>query len=878
VPPYGSKISQKTTVMTKMETTQTVFERELYETFTRWLLENRIDKEGEVTAPLVDDFDRRLKAAFADEELQGNLSTVRDFVEGLPVYVQLEQVQMGEIREEYEALSKKDTERTFASYQIPKNEELREKIAALGLSEKESKRVLKANQKQRQKLLGQYFDEKIDTLVATYQRSTDTEQSTDSVIDKIDALAEILDNKYEQKAATAKHRIYEIAEDREIVQHVEKPTPKYQIPRTRKRPISYTTESLEEAREIKAGTIYHEPRKPTRFVVGEERVRQSLERYVPKLYNELYRVQETGTQEVIPEVLRNATPFQKYEIQEPLYFKEPQKGFRLEDAVPTIGLLESLTNKAIEIEVPEAPARSRFIEKEPVGIEVDDATIDRYLARQANESGLVLIKEDEGFVHIKEEDLTYIAPKINPAQKVVDKIRARRAAKEAAAAKEAEANYERPTATALYTPLLTKLVLAMPSSFYETRQPEETGFVLINEDEGFVHIKEEDLTYIAPKINPAQKVVDKIRARRAAKEAAVEEAATYEKLAAAPLYTPKLTELALVMPSSFYIPLPAIVMPEPTVIREANAREEKQKTALAEVYRILNEHTTAVAQRKEAARAEEVVAYGKAGADFFKNYNPDAAEVATMPVVIERVESDDVLENRIRRESRFSQIKGAITAVATVAAAVTALVGGLGYFAKISNDAVSAVYESLKPKISIVETVLEEYGNIVSGEEVKPVYTPEVAPVKKSVETEQRSYTPNKRSYEAPINRERDSAENLGLKSSSQSYDDMKVSLSEIKVDYTPVITGHVDVEVKRPSQTTNELSSETTKEIVKLYKAQQTTTAQYTVQIDPWEMARKRAELEAFKEKRENWESAKALLDQYDAILASTSTYPIQE
>ncbi|MBI5003416.1 hypothetical protein HZC31_08600 [Candidatus Woesearchaeota archaeon] len=703
------------------ENTAMTFEQRVEDTFTRWLLDNRLHEKGEVTAPLADDFDARLRAAFADEELQRNLQTVRDLVEGLPLHVRMEQVQIREMRREYDALSKRDTERTFASYQIPKNEELRTKLGAFGLAEEETKRVLKANKTQREKLLGQYFDEKVDALVATYQRSTNTEQAANVIMEKIDTLTGILGNKYEQKAAIAKHRIYQIAEDREVVEYKVKSAPKYQILKARKRQTSYTPEVLEEAKLI--GTI----------------------------------------PPVIPEVLRNPTPLQTYKIKEPAYFKEPQEGFRIEDPVPTIGLLEYLASKPIETQVQEAPARSRFIEEQP-RITVDDATLDRYLARQ-NETGFVLIGEP------------YIIQKVESPE-------------------------------------------------VETQRPK------------------------AKRINPAQKFVNKIRARRAAKEAATQKAAVYEQLAAAPLYTSKLTELALVMPSSFYIPLPAIVMPEPTILREIRKREE-------------------------ATRTTEVAAFDELDADFFSNYNPETAEFTTTPVVIERIESNDVLENRVRRASRFSQIKGAITAVATVAAAVTALVGGIDYFAKISNDAVQAVYDSLKPETSIVETALEGYGKTLETQEARPAYAPEVPKGTRSTKEESQVYAPKQpaRIYETGIEEQ---TGNIGVKAASQRYDDISVELPTINTTYTPIITTAIPIEIRRP-EGTNGISSETTKEIVRLYEARQAATTQYTINIDPGDIAATKAKVDAFKEKRDNWESAKALLEQYDAILANPSAYQVE-
>ena len=60
-----------------------------------------------------------------------------------------------------------------------------------------------------------------------------------------------------------------------------------------------------------------------------------------------------------------------------------------------------------------------------------------------------------------------------------------------------------------------------------------------------------------------------------------------------------------------------------------------------------------------------------------------------------------------------------------IGATVTALIGGLYHFAQVSNEAVQAVYDSFKPKVSIVETVPQEYEHIIGTEEGKPVYTPE---------------------------------------------------------------------------------------------------------------------------------------------------------
>ena len=132
------------------------FEERLDDTFARWLLDNRLHEKGEVTAPLADDFDQRLRAALGEEEITANLAHITEFVNSLPLEVQLHQVETADLRTDYEELTERDVQRTFASYQIPKNEELRAKLAAFGLAEKETKRVLKANKTQREKLLRQY--------------------------------------------------------------------------------------------------------------------------------------------------------------------------------------------------------------------------------------------------------------------------------------------------------------------------------------------------------------------------------------------------------------------------------------------------------------------------------------------------------------------------------------------------------------------------------------------------------------------------------------------------------------------------------------------------------------------------------------------------
>ena len=180
-------------------------------------------------------------------------------------------------------------------------------------------------------------------------------------------------------------------------------------------------------------------------------------------------------------------------------------------------------------------------------------------------------------------------------------------------------------------------------------------------------------------------------------------------------------------------------MPEPTLIREA------RQASLANVYKILDE-VKANGQRVLEARAKEVSAFDEVGADFFNNYNPNTAEVATTPVEIERVESDEVLENRVKRENTISRITGAIATFVTGVATVTALVGGLYHFAQASNEAVQAVYDSFKPKVSIVETVLQEYGKTLETHEVKPVYAPKSkeapkAPVAPKVEMKEQIYT-----------------------------------------------------------------------------------------------------------------------------------------
>ncbi len=746
-----------------METTLTITER-IDDQVARFILDKGLQERGDVTPVDVDEFDRRLREVLGAEEIAANLKLVQEVIDTLPLEVQLHQIETQDLREQHlqEVILQK-IDLTF--YQIPRNEELRAKLAAFGLAEEETRRVLKANKTQREKLLRQYFDEKVDALVATYQRSTNTEVGTKVIIDKIDALAEILGKRYEEKAAIARHRIHEIAEDREVVEYKAKVT----TPQRRIAP---------------------------RLKQGAEEVKRSLQKYAPNLYAELQ----------IPEILRNPTPFQRYEIRKPGYFRKPQKGFRIEDPVPTIGLLEYTANKPIETEVQEAPARSRFIERKP-SLTVDDATIDRYLARQ-NETGFVLIGEPYIIQNVESIEVETQAPKakkINSAQKFVDKIRARRAEKEAAIAREAEATYERPAANVLYTPMLTRLALGMSPSVYETRQPEEQ--------------------------------------------------------------TAEAYSITVPVPE-----VPTIIMAEATIVREA------RDASLANVNRILSE-VKAQGQRALETRAKEVAAFGEFGADFFTSYNPETAEMRTTPVVIERVESNEVLENRVRRANRLSQIKGAITAVATVAAAVTALVGGLGYFARISNEAVQAMYNSLKPETSIVETVLQEYGKTLEREEVKPVYTPEAKEIPSTAiapKAKQQVYVPSQaaRTYETGTEEQ---TSNIGVKASTQGRDDIKVKITRPDISYTPIVTGYADIQVKRPAERESGLSSKTTKEIIQLYEAQRTATTQYIVPIDPWEMAAKRAEIEAFKERRENWQSAQALLKQYDAILANPSAYQVE-